>query len=154
MTMRGTSISKVGAWPQALLRRLRRSRFHSDRRGVSAVEFALITPILVLIIAGIIDGGALFYLQNNMANVARDTVRRLSVGEISSSSDAQTFASSHILNWGATFTVNVTEPDPDDVNDTDYVVEITVPIDDAALMDPFNFFNSGTLRARAVMRQE
>ena len=154
MTMWGETVSKAVGWPQVLMRRLRRSRFHRDRRGVSAVEFALITPILVLIIAGIIDGGALFYLQNNMATVARDTVRRLSVGELTNASDAQAFAGSHVLNWGATFTINVTEPDPDDVNDTDYVVEITVPIDDAALMDPFNFFNSGTLRAQAVMRQE
>ena len=154
MTMRGESVNKVGVWPQGLIRRLRSSRFYRDRGGVSAVEFALVTPILVLMIAGILDGGALFYLQNNMATVARDTVRRLSVGELSNTPDAQAFASAHILNWGATFTVNVTEPDPDDPNDTDYVVEITVPIDDAALMDPFNFFNSGTLRAHAVMRQE
>lgn len=35
--------------------------FASDRRGVAAVEFALVTPIFCLLLAGIVDlGGALF----------------------------------------------------------------------------------------------
>jgi len=37
-----------------------------DRRGVAAVEFAFIAPILVLVIAGINDGAQLILKQNNM----------------------------------------------------------------------------------------
>ncbi len=48
----------------------------------------------------------------------------------------------------------MTPSDPSDPSDFDYVVEISVPMVDAALIDPRGVFNSGTLRARAVMRKE
>lgn len=40
--------------------------FLRDRRGVAAVEFAFIAPILVLVVAGINDGAQLIVKQNNM----------------------------------------------------------------------------------------
>lgn len=135
-------------------RRFVRRRFGRDCAGASIIEFALIAPILISIIAGIVDGGALFYLQNNMTTVARDTARSLSVGELTNYAEAQEYARGRVVNWGATFSVNVTVPDPMDPTDNDFMVELSVPIDDAALMDPFGIFNSGTLRATAVMRQE
>ena len=147
--MRGQKYSKALTWRQSLRRCLGRSRLCRDRAGASAVEFALVSPILILIIAGIIDAGALFYLQSNMVTAARETARRLSVGSLTNQSDGEAFASSLIVNWDATFTINVTEP-----NDTDYLVEISVPIDDAALVDPLNIFSRGTLRAQAVMARE
>ena len=40
--------------------------FLRDRRGVAAVEFAFIAPILILVVAGINDGAQLVVKQNNM----------------------------------------------------------------------------------------
>lgn len=40
--------------------------FLRDRRGIAAVEFAFIAPILVLVLAGINDGAQLIVKQNNM----------------------------------------------------------------------------------------
>ncbi len=40
--------------------------FLRDRRGVAAVEFAFIAPILILVVAGINDGAQLILKQNNM----------------------------------------------------------------------------------------
>jgi len=37
-----------------------------DRRGVAAVEFALIVPVLALVVAGINDGAQQILMQNNM----------------------------------------------------------------------------------------
>jgi Flp pilus assembly protein TadG len=37
-----------------------------DRRGIAAVEFALVSPLLVLLIVGINDGAQLISKQNNM----------------------------------------------------------------------------------------
>jgi Flp pilus assembly protein TadG len=53
--------------------RLVRSRRHS--RGQSLAEFALVFPILMLIVGGIIQFGIIFWAQNTLTQVARDTGR-------------------------------------------------------------------------------
>jgi Flp pilus assembly protein TadG len=44
-------------------------------RGAAAVEFAIVLPILLLILGGIIDYGRLFFTEIMLANGARDGVR-------------------------------------------------------------------------------
>jgi hypothetical protein len=53
--------------------------------GQSAVEFALVLPILVLILMGIFDFGRAFYAYSVVANAARDGAR---AGVIRTASDA------------------------------------------------------------------
>ncbi len=154
MIVTGQAFSRAATRRRSLLRRLGRCRFYCDRAGAAIVEFALAAPVLILILAGIFDAGTMFYIQNNMLSVARETVRRLAVGDLANQSDAHAFASNLVVNWPATFTTSITEPDPNDPSDFDYVVEISVPMVDAALIDPLGVFNSGTLRAQAVMRKE
>lgn len=125
--------------------------FRRNNSGAALLEFALLTPVLILIITGIIQFGSLFFLENNMANVARDTARRLAVGELTTQTEAETFVQDTLVNWGATFTVNVTEPD---ASSNDYVVQISVPMADASIVDPFGLMSSGTLSAQSTMRQE
>jgi Flp pilus assembly protein TadG len=52
-----------------LRRRSRRSR------GQALVEFALVLPVFLLILFGIIDAGRLIYTYNTIANAARDGAR-------------------------------------------------------------------------------
>lgn len=44
-------------------------------RGQALVEFALVFPILILMIFGIVDAGRLIYTYNTVANAARDGAR-------------------------------------------------------------------------------
>ena len=44
-------------------------------RGQSLVEFALVLPLFLLIIFGIVDAGRLIYTYNTVANSARDGAR-------------------------------------------------------------------------------
>jgi Flp pilus assembly protein TadG len=46
-----------------------------NERGAAAVEFALVLPLLVLLVAGIIDFGRAYYLQASLAGAAREGVR-------------------------------------------------------------------------------
>lgn len=48
--------------------------------GAVAVEMALVLPILLLFVFGIIEFGILFNRYNSVAHAAREGVRRLSVG--------------------------------------------------------------------------
>lgn len=52
-----------------------------DESGQSLVETALILPILLLLIAGIIDFGRVFYSYSHLHMAAQETVRRGGLGE-------------------------------------------------------------------------
>src|SRR5690606_12265177 len=56
------------------------NRACSRDRGAAAVEFAIILPLLFLVIAGIIDMGRLFYGQIVAANLAREVARMSAIG--------------------------------------------------------------------------
>lgn len=43
-----------------------------DRRAASALQFALLAPVLLLKLTGIVQFGTIHFLQNNMQNVARE----------------------------------------------------------------------------------
>lgn len=132
------------AWPRRCWR---------DENGVAALEFAFVVPVLVILLAGIIQLGGIMFTQNNMGDVARETARNLVVGELTAT-DAQQFAEDHLLSWSGNFTVTVTEPDPNDPNDNDVMVEIEIPMADVALIDILGIFQTGNLRAVTTMRKE
>ncbi|MFC7595434.1 TadE/TadG family type IV pilus assembly protein [Terrabacter sp. GCM10028922] len=44
-------------------------------RGASAVEFAIVLPVLFLVIAGIVDFGRYFFTQIQLTNAAREGAR-------------------------------------------------------------------------------
>ncbi len=46
-----------------------------DRRGQALVEFAIVFPVFFLVIAGIIQFGLIFWSQQTLTQVARDTGR-------------------------------------------------------------------------------
>lgn len=140
---------------RSVLRRFCPRRLHNycaNRSGAALIEFAFLTPFLLLIVTGIIQFGALFFLENNMINVARDTARRMAVGELTTSKDAESHVQNTLANWGVTFTVTIEQPTPPASND--FVVRISAPMADAAIVDPFGFMGGGSLRAQSTMRQE
>lgn len=53
---------------------LRRPRTRRDL-GAAAVEFAIIFPLLLLVVAGIVDFGRAFFTQIQLTNAAREGAR-------------------------------------------------------------------------------
>jgi TadE-like protein len=49
-------------------------------RGAAAVELALVLPLLLLMVGGIIDFGRFFYTQNIVVNAAREGARSRALG--------------------------------------------------------------------------
>ncbi len=133
--------------PMRATRGIVRSCWRSER-GVAAVEFALAIPFVLLVLSGIIQFGFVLFLQSHVADVARETARRVAVGEFEQT-EAEQFAQDSLLNWGVTYTVAVTFPDPDDVD-----VQISLPMSQAALIDLLGLFQSGTLTAAVTAREE
>lgn len=77
-----TSLDDLGEGNQeaAVRRLLLVGRRRSDR-GAAAVEFALLLPILFLLVMGIIQFGWYFYVSQNTADAASHVARRLQVGD-------------------------------------------------------------------------
>ena len=129
--------------------------FCRDQDGVAAVELAMVLPFLMVLLVGIIDFSALFFLRNNMFTIARDSARALSLQSVSAE-EAEQMIRNRLDGWNATFNVDVHEPDPSDPNDTDVVMSITVPMAQAApiglVFDMVGF--TGTMQSQVTMRQE
>ncbi len=132
--------------PLRATRGIVRSCWRSER-GVAAIEFAIVVPFVLLVLAGIIQFGFVLFLQSHVSDVARETARRVAVGEFEQA-EAEQFAQNSLLNWGVTYTVAVTTPDPD------VVVQISLPMSQAALIDLLGVFQSGTLSATVTARGE
>ena len=68
-----------------------RRRGARGERGASAVEFALLLPLMLLIIAGIVDFGRAFFIDIQLANAAREGARAAVVSTLTAA-DIQTRA--------------------------------------------------------------
>ena len=70
-----------------------RRRRGRDQRGAAAVEFALVTPLLLMLVLGIIDFGWMIMKSNLVNNATRDAVRVASLAgtyaEIDDTLDAE-----------------------------------------------------------------
>jgi Flp pilus assembly protein TadG len=127
------------------------NRFWRDQRGASAVEFALIAPLLFALLLGTIQYGSLFLIQNRMTDAARDTARRMAVGDLATESDAEAYAVAQLADLSPRFAATATLPHPPD---HDVSVTITVPKEDAAWVGLVGFGMDGNLTAQFHMLKE
>lgn len=80
------------------MRRVVPSWRKSDRRGVAAIEFALLGGILIAMCIGTIEVGLLFWGQNALEAAAAETARCLAVQSPQCPS-AGTYAANIVNNW-------------------------------------------------------
>lgn len=78
----------------------------TTRRGQSVVEFALVLPILVMIVMGIVEFGRIFMVQQIVTNASREGART-AVLPSSTSDDVQTTVTNYMSSGGLTGTTNV-----------------------------------------------
>jgi len=131
--------------------RFRFNGFWQDQGGASAVEFALIAPLLFTLLLGIIQYGSLFLIENRMTDTARDTARRLAVGDIADESDAEAYAVAQLADMSPRFKATASLPH---APDHDVSVVITVPKADVAWVNMVGFGMDGNLTAQFHMLKE
>ncbi len=134
-----------------------------DRSGANAVKFALVAPVLIILMLSIIQFGMILYTHNGMVQAAREASRILAK-EDTTEAEAIAIANTQLGFSGLTFTVTACTPvigvgggppctaplDPD----TDVSVTITVPLAQASLIDILGIFVTGDLEATVAMRKE
>jgi len=77
-------------------------------RGATAVEFALVAPIFLMFVLGIIDLGRLFFVKNLMQYATEQTARYAMVTPTATVAELETYAEDEIaaLFSGITFTAD------------------------------------------------
>ncbi len=125
-------------------------RKRKDERGSVTVEFVLWVPVFMVIIALTVDVSSMFLRQSNMWQVARDTVRQISLRQRRTESSAIDYAVAHATYSGDVPTVIV------EINtEQEFArVEIRVPIRTVGVFGVLNIGGSNDLVATVTQRLE
>lgn len=136
----------------------------TDNRGSSAVEFALVLPVLLVLIFGIVELGLLLYNQQILTNASREGARAGIVTGVPRVSPAtieavvNNYATNHLVTFAVTTPALIFDPPIDECVSFGDDLIVTVSFD-------YNFFVlpaftaavipvSKTLTAQAVMKCE
>jgi Flp pilus assembly protein TadG len=106
--------AKVPVLSPAVLRRKLVRRFGSER-GAAAVEFALVVPILLLLLFGIIEFGRVYNAQIELSGAAREGVRVMAIQNSPTAARAATRQGAPSLNPALTdsqISILTNGPDP------------------------------------------
>lgn len=121
-------------------------------RAVVAVEMAVVTPLLLTMLFGIIEFGWLFTVRHTMVNAAREGAR---VGILpgATSDDVRDRANELLqpMNLDGMCTVSVSDPTEENPN---IEVRVSCPRAQVSLLGNFFGFTSGTVEGEASMRVE
>ncbi|MFC6288450.1 TadE/TadG family type IV pilus assembly protein [Nocardioides sp. GCM10027113] len=132
-------------WPQ------RPRRVQTDH-GAAAVEFALVVPILLLLVFGIIQYGMYFWAYQGGSDIARDAVRLSAVGDPATCTDFRNEVRGQITGLtgsGGTATITRDYDSSGDVLVGDKVT-VTVSFTSFDLQLPFlPFVNNGRVTSTA-----
>ena len=112
------------------LRRFAKAR--PGTRGATAVEFALVAPVFLLFVLGIIDFGRLFWVKNMMQYATEQTARYAMVTPAASAGALETYADGVVNGMvdGITFTVSTATIDGIDYRtiDAGYTFDFMMPL--------------------------
>jgi Flp pilus assembly protein TadG len=130
-------------------------RWGRTRRGAAVVEFAVVSPVLILLLLGMIEYGRMIMVQQSLATAARVGARSAIVEETSAST-AKNVVESFLAGVGVTGT-NITVS-PSEISSLAHgkpiTVAVSVPFSEVSWL-PHPFFLKNTiLSSTATMRRE
>lgn len=129
------------------------SRFKQHQGGVAVVEFALVAPILIVLLLGMFEFSWLFFQRHNMLTTAERGARGVATQTLTAA-EAIAESQTTLTGWNITSTVTIVEPDPTNVNDRDVVVRISAPTQGVSITGFFNFALPTNITVETFMRQE
>ena len=112
----------------------------SKRRGIAAVEFALVVPFFILLVFGIIEIGRAIMVNQILTNAAREGARQ-AILEGSSASEVETLVAAYLSGSSISGSKVTISPTPDTAQWRDPItVSVSVPINSVAWMATSTFF--------------
>lgn len=139
------------------MRAFRRSRKQHGRHrlGSAVVEFALVCPLFLLLVFGIIEFGRMLMVQQVLTNATREGARRATV-ESATKTEVEQLVTNYLSNssvYGATIKVQPGSLDSMGFGDQ-VVVSATIPYESVSWL-PSPFFLQGTsMSASSTMQAE
>lgn len=136
-----------------MIRGKKRFRDHRRARATAIVEFAVVTPLLLTMVFGIIEYGYVFMVRQSLTNAARDACR-VAVLQSTDSPYTQTYARADemmAVTGLTTYTTTLTHWTSADPTES---VTISIPFADVSLMGNFFGVRTGNLQGTCSMRKE
>jgi Flp pilus assembly protein TadG len=127
----------------------------NKRKGAAAVEFALVAPVFVLLVFGMIEYGRMVMVQQVITNASREGARQ-AVLDGTSAANVTTTVNTYLTNGavsGATVTMNPTNP-ATAVSGTPVTVTVSVPYTAVSWLPAPFFLGNATLTSTSTMRRE
>lgn len=126
------------------------------RRAAAVVEMAIVAPVLMTMLFGIIEYGWVFMYKQSLTNAAREGCR---VATMQGSTDSQ--ITSAITNYmsgmglkSTDYTVSLTHYDPSNPNKTNETVTVSVPYSKVSLLGGFFGSTNWSMGSTCTMRKE
>ncbi len=123
------------------------------RRATAVVEFAVVLPLLMTMLLGIIEFGYVFMIRQTLQHAAREGCR---LAILQTSVNPYTNVSARITDAMSptglnTYSVTMTHASAGDPTET---IVLSVPYDDVSLVGGYFGFDGGTLKGSCTMRKE
>ena len=129
-------------------------KIKTKRRGAAAVEFAIVLPILVLLVFGMIEFGRMLMVQQMIVNSAREGARHAILNG-SSLQSTTARVENYLVNAGITDPEITISPDPEKVGTSEPVtVGVRVPFTDVSWLPTPMFLGQKSLESQSVMFHE
>lgn len=133
---------------------IRIRRLVKDKRGIAAVEFALVLPVLLLLIFGIIEMGSAWYYRQMMVNASREGARLGALSSTTGTSDVTSHVSNILTEAGFPGSFSVSASGVGGSTGTLVTVQVDSDYEFPVLSALIPAIGSVTLQAVTVMRHE
>lgn len=148
------SLQKTPAFSLDLQNHVRRLR--KSRRGAAAVEFAIVLPVFVLLVFGMIEYGRMVMVQQVITNASREGARR-AVLDGSTVSQVQDVVDEYLTN-AAINAANPAAVSPNPLANADagdpVTVTVSVPFASVSWLPSPMYLGGKILSASTTMRRE
>jgi len=129
--------------------------YRNHRRGAAAVEFAVVAPIFVLLVFGMIEYGRMVMVQQLLTNASREGARQ-AVLDGATTAAVQATVTTYLSNSSVSGSTVTVSPNPPSTaaNGDPVTVTVSIPFTSVSWLPSPMYLGAKTLSASAVMRRE